>query len=86
MSALGIDIDLRTDFLEDHWGDDEAACELDHTGTPCSVTVSAVFRSCVSPQLICAKAATDLSEIIADETTPCTCGQSIASHWSVIPV
>lgn len=90
MTALSFPIDLTPDYaiehaLEEQWGD-EAKCELNHSGTACSVSVTAIFRSCIPSQLVCAKAATDLSESIASGVSNCICGRPVTSHWVVIPV
>jgi len=87
MTALGIDIDLRTDFLEDHWGD-ECKCESAHIYVPvCSVGVThRVVFGCgnASGRNLCALAAAEVVDFltygICDD-----CDKPAADCWRVIP-
>lgn len=94
MSALGIDIDLATDFLEDHWGD-ELRCEHDHLGAEgeplvaCTITVTHRWvGSCgAAPDNICAALAEVVRSDIAINWERCSeCMRRCAECWSVIPV
>lgn len=87
MTILGIDIDLTTDYLEEHF-EDEVECEAAHDGYDCSVDVVAIFESCEPPFLICEKARTFVVTYIADVADlECgVCGVLVGSHWSVRPV
>lgn len=90
MSALGIDIDLRPDYLEDHWGD-ECRCESKHFAVSavrsvCSKKVVARLQiTCVKGHsaLWCANRVVEHDFEIAEGLTDCECGKPLADCWVV---
>lgn len=87
MSALGIDIDLRPDYLEDHW-DDEAKCQSAHSKGECSISV--VARKIVDCQgrdfLICQNSF-NINFISIQVGHICKgCGRTKKECWELIPV
>src|SRR3990172_6942685 len=93
---LGIDIGLSTDYLEDHWGDDEAKCEALHkyadNGDPmpvtCTVRVTHRHSSCAvqDGMNVCeAYAVATLSQMKPGYFCG-SCGRPSIKCLSVIPV
>ena len=87
MSALGIDIDLTTDHLEDHWGD-EAKCTTRGHRTNCSVAVVArVIAKCGAPSTLwCANRVQDYLTMAPRGALCSDCFTPISVCFAVIPV
>jgi len=90
------DFDTREDFLEDHYEEDVARCEVDHSDiaatTPCSHKVTHRLVMCDCSTLCCANAAQyafDALSKIGDGplVIKCpSCRRPATTCWSVIPV
>lgn len=90
MTVQSIDIDIREDFLEDHWAD-EAKCESPHNYNTCSERV--VARSiCLicnpSGHLVCASAVAVITQILGLSPVPrcADCQEPVDFVWRVVPV
>lgn len=89
MTALGIDIDLTVDYLEDTYADD-CRCESAHTHPRClTCTVEVSHRAifCTGELLVCSGHARFAQESIEDSKTRCAdCNQLCADCWQLVPV
>ncbi len=83
MTALGIDIDLATDYALDH----EPKCELMCTEDGCSRTAVAIEKTCEGPFLMCEPTTEFVMEHLLRGTAQCAaCLKPLAACWSVIPL
>lgn len=86
MSALGIDIDLSTDFLEDRLTDN-CKCQIAHNKTTCEIVVVAIRKTCQPPILICANGVRSTYAHMTDEVNRCGhCARPCFVCWSVVAI
>lgn len=88
MTALGIDIDLTVDFLEDHYAD-HCKCESVHGAPvpPCTTEVTHRFSSCTRTAgiNICSGAYDYVVGEIAGTKRCHYCRQPARDCWTVTP-
>lgn len=89
MTTQSIDIDIREDYLENHWAD-EAKCEAVHDTAvpPCSKVVTHRVSLCVGAVLTCEAAGTFAQKML-DESIGCACmfcGRPVTACWRVVKI
>lgn len=86
--ALGIDIDLSTDFLEDRLTDN-CKCESFHTdprNRVCSELVTARFACCEVEMLVCDRSVAYARDTISNPFAFCAlCEEPASVCWRVTP-
>ena len=91
-TPLGTDIDIRPDYLEEHW-DENVRCQINHmlrAGESFTCTVEVVARKttlCRGLDLLICRSSYERNVRTMSRGAPCDgCGKSSAECWTVTPV